>query len=180
MSSIKHRLVQFGGGVLRNERIRGEAKFRAVARSNNETRPGIPLRRPDNTILNEAIPLFAIGRNKSGLWVARDCDSSAGDVFLSKAAAIRFAKRTRGPGGCALMFVANCIELERSASPGGGWHRAVKAKVAALMARIKLSISNVLRQGSGGNEQERLIETGRYRNQYRYRSKSDGDLPIVR
>jgi hypothetical protein len=182
MSSVKQRLARSGAGASRTARLRGEAKFRPnAALTDDKESPGTrSLRRPDSAILNESIPLFAIGRNKGGLWVARDCDGSAEDVFLSKAAAIRFAKRIRGPGACALMFVANGLELGESASQGDAWHRAVKAKVAALVATVKLWMGNLLRQGKRGNEQEYLIETGLYRNQYRYRSKSDDDLPIVR
>jgi hypothetical protein len=182
MSSAKQRLARSGAGVSRTARKRGEAKFRRIAALRDDTEPAGTRspRRPDSTILNESIPLFAIGRNRAGLWVARDCDSSAGEVFLSKAAAIRFAKRISGPGGCALMFVANGLELGESASQGDAGHGAAKAKVAALVATIKLWMSNLLRRGKRGSEQEHLIETGLYRNQYRYRSKSDDDLPIVR
>ena len=72
------------------------------------------LRRPDSAILNEAIPVFAIGRSQSGLWIARDCDSSAGGAFLSKAAAIRFAKHTGG--ACAVTFVPDGLELDGTPS----------------------------------------------------------------
>src|SRR5262249_20921477 len=72
------------------------------------------LRRPDARILNEAIPLFAIGRNRAGLWIARDCDSSTGRAFIFKGSAIRFAKRMKAPGAYALMFVKDGLELESS------------------------------------------------------------------
>jgi RNase P protein component len=179
MSSIKHRLVQSGGGVLRTERMRGEAKFRAVASSNNETRSGKPLRRPDSTILNEAILLFAIGRNRSGLWVARDCDGNAGDVFLSKGAAIRFAQRTSGFGGCALMFVANGLELDQSSKQADPWHVAVKVAIAAATTATKRRVKELFERSTRRNRQRELIESGLYGNKYRYRSKSDDDLPIV-
>jgi hypothetical protein len=68
------------------------------------------LRRPDARILNEAIPLVAIGRNRAGLWVARDCDSSIGRAFIFKGSAVRFAKRMKRPGACALMFVNDGLE----------------------------------------------------------------------
>jgi hypothetical protein len=69
------------------------------------------LRRPDARILNEAIPLVAIGRNQAGLWVARDCDSSIGRAFIFKGSAIRFAKRMKRPGPYALMFMKEGLEL---------------------------------------------------------------------
>jgi hypothetical protein len=67
-------------------------------------------RRPDASVLNEAIPLFAIGRNRAGMWVARDCDSTACGEFFTRSAAVRFAKRTAGPC-CALMFENDDREL---------------------------------------------------------------------
>jgi hypothetical protein len=76
------------------------------------SRDGRTLRRPDASILNEAIPLVAIGRNQAGFWVARDCDSSTGRAFIFKGSAIRFAKRIKGRSGCALMFVNEGLELE--------------------------------------------------------------------
>jgi hypothetical protein len=69
------------------------------------------LRRPDARILNEAIPLVAVGRNHAGLWIARDCDSSTGRAFIFKGSAIRFAKRMKAPGACAVMFVGDGLEL---------------------------------------------------------------------
>jgi hypothetical protein len=80
--------------------------------SPSTSRDGRALRRPDARILNEAIPLVAIGRNQAGFWVARDCDSTTGRAFIFKGSAIRFAKRMKGQSGCALMFVNDGLELE--------------------------------------------------------------------
>jgi len=95
------------------------------------------LRRPDSAILNEAIPVFAIGRSQSGLWIARDCDSSAGGAFPSKAAAIRFAKHTGG--ACAVMFVRDGLELDGTPSSA---HRSrdPKAGLGAAIANIKTRV----------------------------------------
>src|SRR5262245_52107343 len=76
-----------------------------------DPRRGQALRRPDAGILNEAIPLVAVGRNRAGLWIARDCDSSTGRAFIFKGSAIRFAKRMKAPGAYALMFVKEGLEL---------------------------------------------------------------------
>jgi hypothetical protein len=94
------------------------------------------LRRPDSAILNEAIPVFAIGRSQTGLWIARDCDSSAGGAFLSKAAAIRFAKHTGG--ACAVMFVRDGLELD--GSPSAHRSRGPKAGLGAAIANIKTRV----------------------------------------
>jgi hypothetical protein len=70
------------------------------------------LKRPDPTILNESIPLFFIGKNSAGLWVARESEGRTGGIFLLKSSAISFAKRESMPGGCALSFVPDGLELD--------------------------------------------------------------------
>ena len=40
--------------------------------------------RPDASVLNEAIPLFFIGRNRNGLWLAREAGGKSGGMFLFK------------------------------------------------------------------------------------------------
>ncbi len=57
--------------------------------------------RPDATILSGSIPLFFIGRNHSGFWVAREADGRSGGPFLLKRAAARFARKKSAPAGCA-------------------------------------------------------------------------------
>jgi hypothetical protein len=102
----------------------------------------LKVRRPDSAILNEAIPVFAIGRSNDGLWIAHDCDSAAGGAFLSKAAAVRFAKRSGG--ACALMFVRDGLELDGTASPA---HRSrhLKAGLETAIANIKTRVHNWVR-----------------------------------
>ena len=68
--------------------------------------------RPDPEILSEAIPLFFIGRNKDGFWVAREVDGRTGGVFLCKRSALRFANRSARPGGCAIIFLSERFELD--------------------------------------------------------------------
>src|ERR1039458_160483 len=65
--------------------------------------------RPDPSILSEAIPLFFIGRNKDGFWVALDADGSVGGIFLLKHSALRFANTNTQPRGCATMFVEETL-----------------------------------------------------------------------
>jgi hypothetical protein len=103
-------------------------------------------RRPDSSILNEAIPVFAIGHSKTGLWVARDCDSPAGGAFLTKAAAIRFAKHTGG--ACALMFVRDGLELDVSPSPGEHG-RDLRAGLEAAITKIKTRVRDWARSHRG-------------------------------
>jgi hypothetical protein len=82
--------------------------------------PQAPIRlpqRPDRTVLNETIPLFYIGRNRKGFWVAQAADGRSGGTFFLKHSAVRFAREESEPQGCALMFVAEPLELDAAASP---------------------------------------------------------------
>jgi hypothetical protein len=68
--------------------------------------------RPDPSVLSETIPLFFIGRNREGFWVARDADGRVGGIFLRKQSALKFAKKISQPGGCATMFFSGRFELD--------------------------------------------------------------------
>jgi hypothetical protein len=164
----------------------GKMKFRRTAKPDSDIPPAPPTshspQRPDGTILSEAIPLFAIGRNKAGLWVARDCDSSVGGEFWSKSAAVRFAKSINGPD-CALMFVSDGLELAQVSPPAGRRLDPARSQIAKAIAAIGQWIKLVLlavAKANKSSEQKVLIEKELYSNQYRHRSKSDDDLPIVR
>jgi hypothetical protein len=68
--------------------------------------------RPSAEILSEAIPLFFIGRNEDGFWVARESDGRIGGIFLRKRSALRFANRSAQPAGCAIMLLSERLELD--------------------------------------------------------------------
>ena len=133
--------------------VRAQTKFHRIARSDSDMPLASPTshapQRPDSTILNDAIPLFAIGRNKVGLWVARDCDSAVCGVFLSKAAAIRFAKRTVGPD-CALMFPADGLELDPISPQAAGRLNTMTRRVAKGIGAIKLRVRRLRRARRDG------------------------------
>ena len=63
-------------------------------------------------ILSDTIPLVYIGRNRVGLWVARESENRFGGLFIFKWSALRFATRSSGPTGCAKMFIDEGLELE--------------------------------------------------------------------
>jgi hypothetical protein len=103
----------------------------------NEKMPNSPVapdtaakfpRRPDARVLSETIPLFFIGRNKNGLWVAREAEGRTGGVFLFKRSAVRFAAKTSAPAGCATMFLAQRFELdvENQGNPLVTWLDAIR------------------------------------------------------
>lgn len=66
----------------------------------------------DPDIVSTAIPAFFIGRNRAGLWVARESKGRAGGLFLFKSAAIGFAYRQSAPARCALVFPTRTFELD--------------------------------------------------------------------
>ena len=71
-----------------------------------------PFLRPGPEDLSEAIPVFFIGRNRHGHWVARGADGKCGGLFWRKQAAIRFATRSAWPARCATIFPSENIELD--------------------------------------------------------------------
>jgi len=50
-------------------------------------------------ILSAAIPVFYIGRDADGFWLARDARGESGGAFLLKSSALAFAKRMSRPAG---------------------------------------------------------------------------------
>ena len=181
MATTKHRRVVRTGRPSVAAYLHGREKLRGSS-SGSET-PSIRserLIRPDTSVVNEAIRVFAIGRNQAGFWVARDCDGSICGLFLSKAGAVRFAKQTSGADGCALMFVSNGLELEPHTSMARAWHNIMPMKTAKLIARFKLEIEKLLIRPRREAAERDLIKQDLYWNQYRHRSKSDDDLPVER
>jgi hypothetical protein len=69
-------------------------------------------RRPDPDVLNASIPVFYVGRNADGLWVARKADASSGGVFLLKCSAMRFARQARPPFAAAIITLTDGVELD--------------------------------------------------------------------
>lgn len=66
----------------------------------------------DTGIISDAIPAFFIGRNKDGLWVAREARGRIGGLFLFKRGALSFAKKNSQPTGCATIYPAEAVELD--------------------------------------------------------------------
>ena len=86
--------------------------------------PSILPSRPDARILNRAIPLFFIGRNKNGFWLAREAGGGRiGGMFLLRRSAVRFAQEASAPRGCATMLLVTTFELDtwNRGNPLVGW-----------------------------------------------------------
>jgi hypothetical protein len=93
--------------------------------------------RPDSDVLSESIPLFFIGRNTLGFWVAREAARRTGGVFLFRRSALRFANRNSAPAGCATMFLNDRLELdvENQGSPLTAWLVRVASQVSNLIPK---------------------------------------------
>jgi hypothetical protein len=66
----------------------------------------------DPGIVNETIPAFFIGRNKEGLWIARDVNGQIGGVFLLENSALSFARKQCRQAGCATIYLSERFELD--------------------------------------------------------------------
>lgn len=75
--------------------------------------------RPGPEVVSEAIPVFFVGRNRDGLWVARETDGRCGGLFWFRQSALRFAKASARPAACATLFPQARFELdvENSGNP---------------------------------------------------------------
>lgn len=62
-------------------------------------------------VLSETIPAFFIGRNRAGLWVAREAKGRVGGIFLLKSSAMNFAWAASREG-CAMIFPSQRFELD--------------------------------------------------------------------
>ncbi len=67
----------------------------------------------DPDVVSASIPAFFIGRNKAGLWVAREANGRIGGVFLFKSSAVDFANHQSEPVRCALVFPTEILRARR-------------------------------------------------------------------
>ena len=74
--------------------------------------PVVQLGPLDPNVLSDAIPAFFIGRNKAGLWVAREANGRIGGIFLLKNSALGFARAQSEMAGCATVFPSERFELD--------------------------------------------------------------------
>jgi hypothetical protein len=103
--------------------------------------------RPGPEVLNRTIAVVFIGRNRDGVWVARDADGKFGGLFWRKDAAFRFAKANAGPAGCAAVFPQARFELDiaNSGNPFLGHLGAVKRRLLRRALRVKAMIRKLAR-----------------------------------
>jgi hypothetical protein len=99
------------------------------------TAPFQPL---DLDIVSAAIPAFFIGRNKDGLWVARDAKGKAGGLFLFESSALSFARSNSRPTGCATIYPSEGFELDLRNRGNPLAARLVTLKRLAMRARRRI------------------------------------------
>jgi hypothetical protein len=149
--------------------------------------------RPDHTVLSDAIPLFFIGRNRSGFWVARESEGCSGGLFLFRKSAVQFARKKSSPGGCATMLVEHAIELD--VPNQGNWVIGSIATTIDIMRRpaprLATRIGMMIAAGRNLGSQisqvlankrrnRGAIESDLFRGEYKLVSKNDDELPIPR
>jgi hypothetical protein len=147
--------------------------------------------RPDDTVLSDAIPLFFIGRNHNGFWVARDSAGRCGGLFLFRRSAARFARRNGLAG--ATMLVEHPIELDL---PNQGSKLAelmaaltnivsrraprVAKLIGMAIAQLRSLDSQISRALDGHRRNREAIENELFGGEFTLASKNDDDLPISR
>lgn len=62
-------------------------------------------------------PLFLVGKNSRGNWVARDQSGLCGGLFIGRAAALKFALSENGNRPEAVRMVTGVLELDMTATP---------------------------------------------------------------
>jgi hypothetical protein len=148
--------------------------------------------RPDANILSETIPLFYIGRNQNGFWVARESEGRSGGLFWRRQSALRFARNNSKPAACATMVLSEPLELDienrgsrtlalLDAALGPAKRRApaLAGFFAAILGKWRKPFGRIARACADERRHRRAIETELFHGQYILSSKHDDDLPIA-
>lgn len=185
-TSLKNLAVAHSPSVVRFATISGRSNLSAA--SNAMKFP----KRPDFTVLSETIPLFYIGRNKYGFWVARESEGRCGGMFLRQRSALRFAKLHSQPVGCATMLLNETFELDIE-NKGGRLVALLSVILQAATQRVptfagfvgmaiaewRKLVAEVARAFAGARRNRDAIERELFHGHYRLISKIDDDLPIA-
>ena len=146
--------------------------------------------RPDRTVLDDSIPLFFIGRNQNGFWVARESEGCGGGLFLLRRSAARFVRKKSSSRGCATMLVEHTFELDvpnqgnRLVEPIAATIDIVRRRaplaatfigmVIAAWRKLNLQIAHLLADHRRNRE---AIENDLFRGEYKLVSKNDLPIP---
>jgi hypothetical protein len=94
------------------EAIKPEGELPRTLPAEESTRLTTSFQPLDTSIVSEAIPVFFIGRNREGFWVARDVKGRIGGIFLFESSALSFARRKSRRTGCATIYQSETFELD--------------------------------------------------------------------
>jgi hypothetical protein len=164
----------------------GPGKLRVVHKQIPQLPP-----RPDATVLSDSIPLFFIGRNAGGFWVAHESEGRCGGLFLLRRSALRYARRQSAPAGCATMFLTAPLELDvpnqgsRLVGPCAAMLEAAERRAPALLSFFAMAaaewrklVAQISHALAGERRNREAIEKDLFRGQYTLVSKNDDDLPV--
>jgi len=169
-------------GTAENQTRRPSGHLQIVRPQTSELPP-----RPDTNVLNNSIPLFFIGQNSRGLWVAREASGQSGGVFFFKRSALRFTQEDSEWSGCATMILDEPLELDIS---NRGSRLAETADLAMrhtpaltdflrmVGAEWRKLRADILRVFAGVRRNRAAVESELFRGEYTLSSKSDDDLPV--
>jgi hypothetical protein len=65
-------------------------------------------------------PLFLVGKDSHGNWVARDQSGRCGGLFVGRDEALRYARAENGNRPQAIVMVDDVLELDMSVTPRAG------------------------------------------------------------
>jgi len=150
-------------------------RFSTEAMTSLNATPRWP-RRPDPSVLSKTIPLFFIGRDSDGFWIACEAEFRIGGIFLCQRSALRFAKKHSEPAGCATVILSELHDLD---TENRGNRFAVQLRPVIRLARRLASKLNTLR----AYIEDRILCAAMEvfcRDRYKHSNKNEDDLPIVR
>ncbi len=150
-------------------------------------------KRPSPSVLSKSIPLFFIGRDNDGFWIACEAEHRIGGVFLSQRSALRFAQRCSEPTPCATMILEEThqLDIENRGNRLVGHIRPAKRLVRRLASKLAALVGTAIEKPraiaarwSRAYIEDRMLraalEVELYRGRYKHSNKNDDDLPIVR
>jgi hypothetical protein len=78
-------------------------------------------------------PLFMVGQDERGHWVAQALDGACGGLFVSRDAAMRYIRSEKGPSPQAVVMVSGVLDLDMDRKPSA----AARAGSSADSQRIR-------------------------------------------
>jgi hypothetical protein len=131
--------------------------------ASSDPAPEVSFERPGADVVNGAIPVIFIGRNRDGLWVARDAEGKFGGLFWRRQSALRFARRRAATTGCATVYPRVRFELdtENAGSALAGYAGSAKRFLTRQTGRLCVAVRKRF-----DSEARRLASATRYTSEH--------------